>query len=128
MLVLSCPGQGRLGALGRGRLQAGAGGEGAFWWGLQELGQGQRAESRPGAGRAPLPGRLSPGAPPAPPGASAPQQQGTSSGQGHRGGWPRASIQARPWPMATCLLASTGLCFGSGLQPVLMLPAWFCYC
>lgn len=43
MLVLRGPGQVRVGSLGRGRRQAAGRGERAFWWGLQELGKGQRA-------------------------------------------------------------------------------------
>lgn len=51
MLFLSFPGWERVGGLGRGRLEAAGRGERAFWWGLQDVGKGQRA----GEGLAVLP-------------------------------------------------------------------------
>ena len=92
MLFLRWAGEVRGGGVGRGRMQAAGRGDRAFWWGLQELGKGQRAEGRTGAGSAPLPGLLSPGAAPAPSGPAALQKHGSINGHLHRGGWTRASV------------------------------------
>lgn len=100
MVVPRCPGEVRWGGVGRGREQAAGRGDRAFWRGLQELGKGQRAESGPGPGSAPLPGLLSPGAAPVLPGPSAPQKPGSISRNLHRGGRMRGSVKPHAWEMA----------------------------